>query len=322
MRFAIVGAGALGTILAAHLMRAGHDVTVIARGVRAGAVRQNGLCVRGLAVFDVACTPITRPESVRETEVLIYAVKTYHMAAALGSTRHIAAACVFSVANGAMKNEQLRDAFPEAQVCGCMADFSGELLDSGAVEFTRNICLHLGPRRSSMKCSTDAVAAAITDAGINARAIDHINSVEWSKFVGWVAMFSLSIIARTTTGRYLADPALARLGVHLVREVAAVADKLGITLVDESPLPVATLATAPFDRAVEKLMQVGQALTAAAPGHRVSGLQDLESGRALEFEETLGYAVRLAEQHGLEAPALRTCYDIAAGLDGLNRTSI
>jgi len=35
MRFAILGAGALGTILGAHLSRAGHEVAMIVRGERA-----------------------------------------------------------------------------------------------------------------------------------------------------------------------------------------------------------------------------------------------------------------------------------------------
>ena len=35
MRFAILGAGALGSILGAHLARAGHEVAIIARGERA-----------------------------------------------------------------------------------------------------------------------------------------------------------------------------------------------------------------------------------------------------------------------------------------------
>jgi 2-dehydropantoate 2-reductase len=37
MKIAILGAGALGTVLGAHLARAGEDVTLIARGQRAAA---------------------------------------------------------------------------------------------------------------------------------------------------------------------------------------------------------------------------------------------------------------------------------------------
>ena len=40
MKFAILGAGALGTILGAHLSRSGHDVVVLARGERARRISQ------------------------------------------------------------------------------------------------------------------------------------------------------------------------------------------------------------------------------------------------------------------------------------------
>ena len=51
MRFVILGAGALGSILAGHLARAGEDVVVVARGYRADYMRQHGITLTGLADF-------------------------------------------------------------------------------------------------------------------------------------------------------------------------------------------------------------------------------------------------------------------------------
>ena len=47
MKFAILGAGALGTILGAHLSRAGHEVTMLARGERARTLQRQGLVLNG-----------------------------------------------------------------------------------------------------------------------------------------------------------------------------------------------------------------------------------------------------------------------------------
>ena len=49
MRFAILGAGALGTILGAHLSRAGHEVVMLARGERARVLQRQGLVLNGLS---------------------------------------------------------------------------------------------------------------------------------------------------------------------------------------------------------------------------------------------------------------------------------
>ena len=46
MRFAIVGSGAVGGYYGAYLVRAGHDVTFVARGAHLAAMRANGLGIR------------------------------------------------------------------------------------------------------------------------------------------------------------------------------------------------------------------------------------------------------------------------------------
>jgi Ketopantoate reductase PanE/ApbA len=49
--FPILGAVAMGSILAAHLARAGCSVTVLARGKRAAQIENEGICVTGLSQF-------------------------------------------------------------------------------------------------------------------------------------------------------------------------------------------------------------------------------------------------------------------------------
>ena len=56
--FAILGAGAMGSILGAHLARAGHSVALLARGRRAEQVRSEGLRISGLTQFS---TPTEAP---------------------------------------------------------------------------------------------------------------------------------------------------------------------------------------------------------------------------------------------------------------------
>lgn len=317
MNITIVGAGALGTILGAHLVAAGHTVTVLARGARAADVAERGLRVSGLVELATPCRVLTEPGAVGDTDVLIYAVKTYHMHDAVASLAGSRPDAVFSLANGVMKNEQLVAAHGSEQVLGCMANFSGELLDSGTAVFTRNVRLAIGAARSNPGPTAEAIAAAIDAAGIRTDAAPDIETVEWSKFTGWVALFSLSLIARTTTGAYLENPQFARIGAELIRETARIAQARGIPLVDQSPVPVQSVASGTLAEGVRSLREVGAALAASAPGHRMSSLQDLEAGRQLEVEETLGYAANEAMRLGLEAPTLGLCYRLAGGLNAM-----
>jgi 2-dehydropantoate 2-reductase len=320
MQFTIVGAGALGTILAAHLIAAGHEVTLVARGLRAAQLEREGLRLRGLREFDLPCTVVQPGAAIDPAGVVIYTVKTYQMDEALASLAHLAPSAVFSVANGVMKNEQLAAVYGASRVLGCMANVSGELLATGEVLFTRNVRMPLGALPGYRGPDPRAIAAAIAAAGVITPAVDDIETAEWSKFAGWLAMFTLAVIARTTTGVYLENPGLAAVGVKLVREAVALARARGITLIDQSPIPVLAVADAATPAAaVEILRDIGRNLISQAPTHRMSALQDFEAGRRLEVHETLGYAQREAARLGVAAPTIAFCYELVAGLDTLPR---
>lgn len=320
MQFTIVGAGALGSILGAHLIAAGHAVIMIARGARATQLKDRGLRLRGLREFDLPCQVVAPGDAIATPGVLIYTVKTYQMDDALAALVSLRPDAVFSVANGVMKNEQLTAVYGRERVLGCMANVSGELLASGEVSFTRNVRMPLGPLPGYRGPAAASIASAIDAAGVITPAIDDIETAEWSKFAGWLAMFTLAVIARTTTGVYLENAGLAALAVKLVKEAVALARARGITLVDQSPMPVVSVADAATPAAaVEILRDIGRNLIAQAPTHRMSALQDFDAGRRLEVHETLGYAQREAQRLAVPAPTIAFCYELVAGLDTLAR---
>jgi 2-dehydropantoate 2-reductase len=89
----------------------------------------------------------------------------------------------------------------------------------------------------------------------------------------------------------------------------------GVELSDHAVLPVATLLKSSEEDAVELIRSVGREFHSKAPGHRTSSLQDLEAGRPLEVEETLGDAVRRAQALELSLPLLEALYHLVACID-------
>lgn len=138
MNIVILGAGALGSILAAHLIEAGETVSVIARGARAAQLRQHGLRVSGLRDIRVPCHVITDPYALQETDALIVTVKTYDTAEALAAVQHVRLGSVCSVQNGMLKNEQLAQTFGAHKVLGATCLLGGEVLADGETHFTLN----------------------------------------------------------------------------------------------------------------------------------------------------------------------------------------
>lgn len=318
--FAILGAGAIGSILAAHLARAGHSVVVLARGDRARAVERDGLRIKGLSDFSLAVAVITDPSRLQAADTLIVATKTPGTEAALERLRHVQVGAALSIQNGVLKDELLTQTFGAARVLGALADTSGELLPSGEVLFTRNVNLPLGELAGGTSERAQRIAAMIDAAGVRSSAVANILSMEWSKFTVWLGLVSMAVTTRTASWRYLSDPDCAHVLVRLVREVAQVAQARGIALVDDAAsLPLGTLIQASERDAVEAVLRVGETMRSRAPNHRMSALQDLEAGRPLESEETFGYARRLAGELQLSLPLVDAFYHLVTGIDHARR---
>jgi 2-dehydropantoate 2-reductase len=312
MRFAILGAGALGTILGAHLSRAGHEVAMIARGDRARVLQRQGLVLNGLSDIKARTPVIDDPKKLRETGTLIIATKAIDSAQALDSLNHLKLDNAFSVQNGVLKNELLARVFGYSRVLGAMADFSGELLANGEVKFTRNVCLHIGEEKGGVSPRAEALAAAIDAAGVRCVAASNIRTREWSKYAGWIAQFPLAVLTRQITWKFLMDERSALVIVRIVREAANLAAAMNIELTDMPPLPVPSIVHASDAQAVEIIRGIGQKFLETSPEHRMSAQQDVLRGSRLEYEETLGYALTKARELGVPMPTLDTCYRILA----------
>jgi 2-dehydropantoate 2-reductase len=317
--FAILGAGAMGSIVGAHLARAGHTVAVLARGARATYLEHHGLTIRGLAEFSTAVHTVREPRALEGAGTLIVATKTPGTAEALRTLQHAHFDVTLSIQNGPLKNELLSAAFGPERVLGALADTSGELLPGGEVLFTRNVGILIGELPAGDSARAQRIARALDAAGVRAAATSEIQTLEWSKFCAWVGLMALSVTTRASTWKYLSDADAALLLVRVVREMGVLALALGIPLSDRAVLPTQTLCQAPESEALSLVLQAGEAYRLQAPAHRMSSLQDLEAGRALEVNETLGYACDKARELGLDLPLLGCLRRLIVAIDRIGR---
>src|SRR5262249_21353451 len=151
----------LGSIIGAHLARAGHSVAMLARGARAQHIQRHGLSVTGLAEVSERPTVLTDPARLHSARVLIVATKTPGTAEALEKLRHLDVELAFSIQNGPVKNELLAQTFGSGRVLGSIADTSGELADDGRVLFTRNVNILIGELPSGESTRVRELASGI-----------------------------------------------------------------------------------------------------------------------------------------------------------------
>lgn len=315
MKFVVVGAGALGSIIGAHLVRAGEEVVFLARGQRAAFLRQHGIVLTGLADFTAPVVVAAHARDLQAADVLLVTVKTYDTEPALADLRHVRVHSALSLQNGVLKNEQLASAFGGDRVLGAAAVVAGELLADGTVRFTLNERLAVGELSGGVSERAESLAAALVCAGLRAEASPHIQTVEWSKYALFVGGMAVASLTRLPTATFLRDSDGALLMARVMRELGQVAARLGIPLEDAGPLPVKSVCGGTLTEAVEHVKRFGSLMAERAPAHKISTLQDLERGRPLEVEETLGYAVRKGAELDVPLPVLDTCYRLLAGIN-------
>jgi 2-dehydropantoate 2-reductase len=103
MRWAILGAGAIGSFVGARLRLAGEEVVLLARGAHADALRSRGLTlldVDGEKQVDVGVE--TDPARVGAVDVLVLALKAHQLRGALPAIETLCGAdtTVVSMQNG------------------------------------------------------------------------------------------------------------------------------------------------------------------------------------------------------------------------------
>jgi 2-dehydropantoate 2-reductase len=312
----ILGAGALGTVLGAHLAKAGENVTLIARGERAAFLQKHGATISGLVDFNTPVTVLTNPQQVQEADVLIVTVKTYDTESALASVSHLQVGSVTSIQNGVVKDDLLAHAFGQEKVLGAMAAFSAEVLPTGTVRFTVNDGFYIGELPAGVSERVQTFVDTLNQAGIAANATPAIQSLEWSKYAAFVCLMAPAVLTRLETYKFLQNAHTAAITASLLYEMVAIASALHIELEDTSFIAVKRLSQLSFDDAVAQIRQRGEQFASQAPAHKVSTLQDLEQGKKrLEVEETLGYAVQQGAKLGVPTPTITTCYRLIAGIN-------
>src|SRR5947207_13224947 len=82
MKFAIVGAGAIGAFVGAMLAKSGEDVTLVARGAHLRAMQEHGVRVRGeIGNFDARVSATDDPRTAGPVDVVLLTLKAHSLTA-------------------------------------------------------------------------------------------------------------------------------------------------------------------------------------------------------------------------------------------------
>jgi len=322
----IVGAGALGSVLGGYFAQVGADVTLLARKLHAEAIRKQGLRIGGMREEQVVrnLRAVSDPAEVASADLLILGVKSYDTQDTLASLGHLRGkvGAAISIQNGGRKDEELGDAYGRDVVVGATTIVGATMPEPGRVIHTNEGGTWIGEFDGRRSARVEAIVDLFRKAGLPIEVREDIQSAIWCKLNQMVPAAALSCVTRLHIHEIYQDRTLATLFVELSHEVARVAERLGIPLVDCQGFPVKTLCSQPVDAAVESVMARGRIMQERGmTGVKISTLQDLERGRKTEADHVIGHVVRLADAHGVAIPKLQLLFRVIQGVEAAQLAS-
>src|SRR5438067_3432412 len=311
MRFAIVGAGAIGAFLGAMLARAGEDVTLVARGAHLRAMQEHGVRVRGeIGEFQVPVTATDDPATVGEVDVVVLTLKAHSVPAIAASLRPMIGANTsvltaqngfpwwyFYAHGGEWEEMQLESVDPggvisrsidPARVIGCVVYPSTAIVEPGVVWHLEGTRFAIGEPDGSKSERCRRLADSFIKAGLRCPIRANIRHDIWVKLMGNVAYNPISALTRATLVEIVQCAETRQLAASIMAEAESVAQRLGIEM------------GVSIEQRLEGAEKVGH--------HKTSMLQDLESGRPMELEAIVGAVVELGDKMGLSLPCTKAVY--------------
>ena len=313
-KLVVVGPGGIGGTIAALLARTGAcEVTVIGRpGTHINVIREDGLRLTGLEEFTVHIDATDDAESIRECDILIYAMRAQDTQAALAMTAHIHVhEFVASLQNGVLKDEMLADVFSREQVVGALAVVAGERSSPGIVKWTLDAGTLFGELIGQSSDRVDGIVDIFNGAGLNTQASNEIVSATWSKMVGWTPAGLLGALSRQNNAGVFSNRLLAAEYIGMVRELSALAAARDIPLIDFGPFHIKTWCCGDAKEAIEKVL----ASSLASSQSTNSALQAIHKGQTTEFSACLGPLLEDANQYRIPMTRVQLLYSTLMALE-------
>ncbi len=292
-RVCVAGAGAIGSLYAAHLARS-TDVSVLTRRhAHARALNDEGLRVSGRSDFTARVTAATDPDELAAPDLVIVACKGTDLdAVAARLAGRFAGATVMTVQNGLGAEEIVRRHGDWPLVSG-VTFMSGTRHSDTHVEYILDTPTWLGPYGETPLETVREAAELIASSGLKAEAFDDLRPAQWAKLIFNASVNGVAALTGLPHDvHFAAEERPSDLGhlVHaLVEEGKRIAAAAGVAL-REDPWEMNVLAT-----------RRGSA-------HYPSMLEDVEARRPTEVELIGGALVREAERLGVEAPLQTALY--------------
>lgn len=310
MRYLIFGTGAIGGYFGGRLLqhKTHQQVDFIARGKQLSAIKSNGLALKSINGNTLLST-INVSEKINDNiqyDVIFIAVKSYQLKQAVAE---IIRACgkktvVIPLLNGIdIDNKLIAYGLTSKQIVNGFANIICNVNDYGIIEhiggdphITLGVKkgLHNQQAINRLTPIIENVAQDLKRAQVNVSIKDDISDAVWAKYLFVSPWAAISSLVEQPLSQIRSNPQCYLLLQQLLDEYVLIAKADGVTV------------------APRLLENIKKGLERLPPESTTSMQNDVEQGRATEFDTLVASAFHLSEKHKLSSPILTWCYSCLA----------
>ncbi|WP_329741043.1 2-dehydropantoate 2-reductase [Dyella sp. A6] len=275
MRILIVGAGATGGYFGGRLLQHGRDVTFLVRARRAHQLAEHGLAIHSPAGdVTLAAPPVVQASGLDQSfDLILLSCKAYGLAQAMDDIAPAVGphTAILPLLNGMRHLDLMDQRFGADKVLGGQCVIAATLDAEGGVRHLNGMhSLTFGERDGDDTARMQAITAALSDAGFDARPSRTVMQDMWNKWVFLASLAGITCLMRAPVGDIMAAPGGREATLSLLEECRATAGRAGYAPADEV-----------LQRAIGVLTDPASSLTA-------SMLRDLQHGYPTEGDHVIG----------------------------------
>ncbi len=320
MKICVVGAGAIGGLLAFRFAVAGHDVSVVARGAHRDAIARGGLTLvdhQNDRTDTQAMRVSAEPSDFGVQDAVFIGLKAHAVAAMLPRIASLVGprTMVVPAINGVPwwyfqreggehdgmtvscvdpQGDMAKVIATEA-IIGCVVHAAGEVREPGVVHHTKGNGFIIGEidrgLADPLTQRLSTLASAIDEAGLEATISNNIRHDVWAKLIGNLSFNPVAALTFADMARLCSSEGLLEVIRPMLKEGMAVARGYGVHI------------TMTPDERIDVARRLGAA--------RISMHQDFEAHRKPEIEAIVGAVIELAEHVDVPVPVTRMLYALA-----------
>jgi 2-dehydropantoate 2-reductase len=290
----VMGSGGVGGYFGAKLLRAGVEVTMVARGPHLEAMRRSGLTIRSAVEGESVVRPasVERLEGVPRADAVLFCVKSFDTEDATARLWSILGpeTPVLSLQNGVDNEDKIDAALGAGRAMGGVAQVFATIEAPGVIKHQAAGRIIFGEMDGRVSERAERLRDTFARAEVPVELSRNIRRALWEKYILICAVAGTTALTREPLGVIRETPPTWRLFRELVAEVTALARAAGVDVPDDT---------------VDQIMKFASGIP---PANRASLAQDLLQGRRLELEAIHGHASRLGERLGVPTPGLFAVY--------------